>query len=115
MGDGSPAPLRPFFFRLAASSTFSGITSRILRLRRQARLAQRSTALSAVATAGRVRGRPTGCVVRAAVSTARRVLSNGAVAGVQSGLCLDVTGGVNTTKLQPYTCHGDTNQRWSRT
>ncbi|MDH6455680.1 hypothetical protein RKD27_009207 [Streptomyces sp. SAI-126] len=34
MGDGSPAPLRPFFFRLAAWSTFSGITSRILRLRR---------------------------------------------------------------------------------
>jgi hypothetical protein len=34
MGDGFPAPLRPFFFRLAAWSTFSGITSRILRLRR---------------------------------------------------------------------------------
>lgn len=31
MGDGSPTPLRPFFFRLAAWSTFSGITSRILR------------------------------------------------------------------------------------
>ncbi|MFF7138914.1 RICIN domain-containing protein [Streptomyces sp. NPDC008196] len=62
-----------------------------------------------------MRGWPTGCVVRAAVSTARRVLSNETVEGVQSGLCLDVTGGVNTTKLQPYTCHGDTNQQWSRT
>ncbi|MET9793188.1 RICIN domain-containing protein [Streptomyces canus] len=37
--------------------------------------------------------------------------------GVESGLCLDAIGGgtANTTKLQLYSCHGDTNQRWTRT
>ncbi|MCX4854380.1 RICIN domain-containing protein [Streptomyces canus] len=37
--------------------------------------------------------------------------------GVESGLCLDAIGGgtANTTRLQLYSCHGDTNQRWTRT
>jgi len=43
--------------------------------------------------------------------------SNGTVTGVQSGLCLDVTGAAtaNGTKVELWTCNGGTNQQWTRT
>ncbi|MEU7694802.1 RICIN domain-containing protein [Microbispora hainanensis] len=35
--------------------------------------------------------------------------------GVQSGLCLDAVGAGtgNGTKIQLYSCHGGTNQKWT--
>ncbi|WP_279633848.1 RICIN domain-containing protein [Microbispora triticiradicis] len=35
--------------------------------------------------------------------------------GVQSGLCIDASGAAtaNGTKLQLYSCHGGTNQKWT--
>lgn len=43
--------------------------------------------------------------------------SDGSIVGVQSGLCLDVTGGVrvapNGTPLELWPCTGMTNQRWT--
>ncbi|WIV56372.1 non-reducing end alpha-L-arabinofuranosidase family hydrolase [Amycolatopsis nalaikhensis] len=44
-----------------------------------------------------------------------RLNSDGTVAGVQSGLCLDVTGAgtANGTAVVLWTCHGGTNQRWT--
>ena len=41
--------------------------------------------------------------------------SNGAITGVQSGLCLDAvgTGTANGTRIQLYSCHGGSNQQWS--
>jgi hypothetical protein len=43
--------------------------------------------------------------------------SNGTVTGVQSGLCLDVTGAAtaNGTKVEIWTCNGGANQQWTRT
>jgi hypothetical protein len=42
--------------------------------------------------------------------------SNGTIAGVQSGLCLDASGAATTngTKIQLWACSGGTNQQWSR-
>jgi ricin-type beta-trefoil lectin protein len=42
--------------------------------------------------------------------------SNGTVTGVQSRLCLDVTGGAtaNGTKVEVWTCNGGANQQWVR-
>ncbi|OON72202.1 alpha-galactosidase [Streptomyces tsukubensis] len=48
-----------------------------------------------------------------------RLNPNGTITGVQSGLCLDVTGGdkpagnVNGTALELWTCNGGANQQWS--
>ncbi|MFB9253587.1 RICIN domain-containing protein, partial [Sphaerisporangium melleum] len=44
-----------------------------------------------------------------------RVNSDGSITGVQSNLCLDVTGAAtaNGTKIQLYSCHGGTNQKWT--
>ncbi|QMU69986.1 glycoside hydrolase family 27 protein [Streptacidiphilus sp. P02-A3a] len=45
------------------------------------------------------------------------VHSNGTITGVQSGLCLDVTGGgdsANGTGVQLWTCNGDSNQKWTK-
>ncbi|WP_410638562.1 non-reducing end alpha-L-arabinofuranosidase family hydrolase [Amycolatopsis sp. lyj-346] len=44
-----------------------------------------------------------------------RVNADGSVAGVQSGLCLDVTGAgtANGTAVALWTCHGGTNQKWT--
>ncbi|SDP15178.1 ricin-type beta-trefoil lectin domain protein [Actinacidiphila guanduensis] len=48
-----------------------------------------------------------------------RLNPDGTVTGVQSGLCLDVTGGdkpagnVNGTPLELWTCNGGANQQWS--
>jgi hypothetical protein len=41
--------------------------------------------------------------------------ANGAITGVQSGLCVDAvgTGTANGTRLQLYSCHGGSNQQWS--
>jgi hypothetical protein len=41
--------------------------------------------------------------------------SNGTVTGVQSGLCLDVTGGATTagTPVEIWTCNGGSNQQWN--
>ncbi|WP_037914577.1 glycoside hydrolase family 27 protein [Actinacidiphila yeochonensis] len=50
-----------------------------------------------------------------------RLNPDGTVTGVQSGLCLDVTGGdqasgnVNGTALELWTCNGGANQQWSLT
>ncbi|MFJ8857556.1 glycoside hydrolase family 27 protein [Streptomyces sp. NPDC102451] len=47
-----------------------------------------------------------------------RLNPNGTITGVQSGLCLDVTGGdkpagnVNGTALELWTCNGGANQQW---
>ncbi len=43
-------------------------------------------------------------------------LSNGAYQGVQSGLCLDVKGGISTggTDVIAYSCNGNGNQTWTR-
>ena len=38
--------------------------------------------------------------------------SDGTITGVQSGLCLDVTGGSNGALAQLWTCHGGGNQQW---
>jgi Ricin-type beta-trefoil lectin domain-like len=45
----------------------------------------------------------------------RRLNSDGAVTGVQSGLCLDVTGAsaANGAPAELWTCNGGTNQQWS--
>ena len=56
MSTGRP-PLRPFLFRLAAWSRFSGMTALMPRLRRWARLPR--DVLSPATASGRVRGRPT--------------------------------------------------------
>ena len=48
-----------------------------------------------------------------------RLNPDGTITGVQSGLCLDVTGGnvpagnVNGTALELWTCNGGANQQWS--
>jgi hypothetical protein len=44
------------------------------------------------------------------------VNSNGTIVGVQSGLCLDVTGQgtANGTLVEIWTCNGGANQRWTR-
>jgi len=41
--------------------------------------------------------------------------SNGTVTGVQSGLCLDVTGAAtaNGTAVIIWTCNGGANQQWT--
>jgi hypothetical protein len=46
-----------------------------------------------------------------------RLNSDGSITGVQSGLCLDVTGAgtANGTLVQLWTCHGGSNQKWTRT
>jgi Glycosyl hydrolase family 12/Ricin-type beta-trefoil lectin domain len=41
------------------------------------------------------------------------VNSNGAITGVQSGLCLDAPGTANGTRLQLWSCSGQANQRFS--
>ncbi|GLL08155.1 ricin-type beta-trefoil lectin domain protein [Dactylosporangium matsuzakiense] len=45
-----------------------------------------------------------------------RLNSNGTITGVQSGLCLDVTGNgtANGTAVVLWTCNGGANQRWTR-
>nr|WP_157845536.1 RICIN domain-containing protein [Kitasatospora phosalacinea] len=42
--------------------------------------------------------------------------ADGAISGVQSGLGLDVTdrGTANASPVQLRTCHGGSNQRWTR-
>lgn len=44
-----------------------------------------------------------------------QVTSAGTVVGVQSGLCLDVTGGgtANGTAVRLWTCTGQANQQWT--
>ncbi|TDU80533.1 endo-1,4-beta-xylanase [Streptomyces sp. KS 21] len=46
-----------------------------------------------------------------------RLNSDGSIAGVQSGLCLDATGNgtANGTLIQLYSCSSGSNQRWTRT
>ncbi|MFC8130203.1 endo-1,4-beta-xylanase [Streptomyces sp. NPDC057302] len=46
-----------------------------------------------------------------------RLNSDGSIAGVQSGLCLDAAGGgtANGTLIQLYSCSNGSNQRWTRT
>ncbi|MFF0477721.1 endo-1,4-beta-xylanase [Streptomyces sp. NPDC004284] len=46
-----------------------------------------------------------------------RLNSDGSIAGVQSGLCLDAAanGTADGTPIQLYSCWGGTNQRWTRT
>jgi hypothetical protein len=41
--------------------------------------------------------------------------ANGTITGVQSGLCVDVSGQgtANGTKVQLWTCNGGSNQQWS--
>ena len=41
--------------------------------------------------------------------------SNGTITGVQSGLCLDVTGAstANGALVELWTCNGQSNQQWS--
>ncbi len=41
--------------------------------------------------------------------------SNGTITGVQSGLCLDVTGATTAdgTPVELWTCNGQTNQQWT--
>ncbi|WP_344745441.1 endo-1,4-beta-xylanase [Streptosporangium vulgare] len=45
-----------------------------------------------------------------------RLNSDGSIASVQSGLCLDAanTGTANGTLIQLYSCHGGNNQKWTR-
>ncbi|MFK3728804.1 endo-1,4-beta-xylanase [Streptomyces sp. NPDC088090] len=45
-----------------------------------------------------------------------RLNSDGSIAGVQSGLCLDAVGAgtANGTPIQLYSCSNGTNQRWTR-
>ena len=45
-----------------------------------------------------------------------RVNTDGTIVGVQSGLCLDVTGQgtTNGTLIEIWTCNGGANQRWTR-
>jgi hypothetical protein len=45
-----------------------------------------------------------------------RINADGTITGVQSGLCLDVTGAgtANGTAVVLWTCHGGNNQRWTR-
>lgn len=52
-------PREPRFLRLAAWSTFSGMTALIPRLLRYTRLPREEYAMSAATTPGLVRGRPT--------------------------------------------------------
>lgn len=42
--------------------------------------------------------------------------TDGTIVGVQSGLCLDVTGQqtANGTLIEIWTCNGGANQRWTR-
>ena len=42
--------------------------------------------------------------------------ADGTIVGVQSGLCLDVTGAstANGTLIEIWTCNGGGNQRWHR-
>ena len=44
------------------------------------------------------------------------VNADGTIVGVQSGLCLDVTGAgtANGTLVEIWTCNGGSNQQWSR-
>jgi hypothetical protein len=44
-----------------------------------------------------------------------RLNSDGSVTGVQSGLCLDVTGAstANGGLIELWTCNGGANQRWT--
>ena len=44
-----------------------------------------------------------------------RLQTNGTIVGVQSGLCLDVTGRgtANSTAVGLWTCNGQTNQSWT--
>ncbi|UOX90843.1 ricin-type beta-trefoil lectin domain protein [Amycolatopsis sp. FBCC-B4732] len=44
-----------------------------------------------------------------------RLNSDGTIVGVQSGLCLDVTGAgtANGTAVTVWTCHGGSNQKWT--
>jgi poly(hydroxyalkanoate) depolymerase family esterase len=46
-----------------------------------------------------------------------RLNADGAITGVQSGLCLDAVGRgtANGTRIQLYSCSGGDNQRWTRT
>jgi alpha-galactosidase len=50
-----------------------------------------------------------------------RLNPDGTVTGVQSGLCLDVTGGdtatalANGTAIELWTCNGGSNQQWTLT
>ena len=46
-----------------------------------------------------------------------RVNADGTVVGVESGLCLDVTGRAPPTapRCELWTCTGGSNQRWART
>ncbi len=46
-----------------------------------------------------------------------RLNSDGSIAGVQSGLCLDAVGAgtANGTQIQLYSCSNGSNQRWTRT
>ena len=43
------------------------------------------------------------------------VNTNGTITGVQSGLCLDVTGGSTTdgAKIELWSCSGQSNQQWT--
>jgi len=45
-----------------------------------------------------------------------RLNSDGSITGVQSGLCLDVAaaGTANGSKVQLWTCNGQSNQKWAR-
>jgi poly(hydroxyalkanoate) depolymerase family esterase len=44
-----------------------------------------------------------------------RFNTNGSITGVQSGLCLDISGAstANGAKVQLWTCHGGANQQWT--
>ncbi|MER5948156.1 RICIN domain-containing protein [Streptomyces sp. NPDC001904] len=65
----------------------------------------------------RVRVRPGHC--NGGTNQKGKLNPDGAITGVQSGLCLDVTGGdkpagnVNGTALELWTCNGGANQQWS--
>jgi hypothetical protein len=45
----------------------------------------------------------------------RQLNSNGTITGVQSGLCLDVTGAstANGALVELWTCNGQSNQQWT--
>ena len=45
-----------------------------------------------------------------------RVNADGTIVGVESGLCLDVTGARtgNGTPVEIWTCNGGSNQQWRR-
>ena len=46
-----------------------------------------------------------------------RINTDGTIIGVQSGLCLDVTGAgtANSTPVALWTCNGQSNQKWTTT